>query len=352
MARRSPRRLSSSGLHEFPLIADIARRFGTTDRSVLRGIGDDAAILRPSPKDLLLLTTDLLAEGVHFDLATATFEDVGYKAAVANLSDIAAMGGSPRYCLVSLAIPHGRTANDIGRLYRGLMHACRPYDVALIGGDTSASKQGLFINVTLVGSVAPGRALTRDGAKVGDWLYVTGTLGDSLAGLRLLDRNGRRHAKTLNAATRRELIARHLRPSPRLALGQALAKRNLATSAIDLSDGLSGDLAHICEQSRVGASVDLLRLPLSPACLDYAESTRADPFRLALAGGEDYELLFTAPPRHKAQVERLARRLGCRLSRIGTIHAPRLGLTLIEPNGSSHKLPIISYRHFDSAPRA
>lgn len=345
-------RLSSAGrLAEFPLIADLTRRFGTTGPSVLRGIGDDAAILRPPSGNLVLLTTDLLAEGVHFDLSTATFEDIGYKAAVANLSDIAAMGGVPRYLLVSLAIPVGHTQNDIRRLYQGMMSACRPYHVELIGGDTSASRQGLFINLTLTGSAKPGRALTRSGAKVGDLLYVTGTLGDSLAGLQLLTGvRGKpvRAGNGLSKEARRYLVERHLRPTPRLAFGQLLAKHRLATSAIDLSDGLSGDLVHICKQSRVGAELDMLTLPLSPACLDYAEARRKNPFELALAGGEDYELLVTVSPRNRTRVEQLTRSSGCRLSRIGRIQSQQQGLTVVEPDGSTHKLALTSYRHFEA----
>lgn len=349
-------RLSSAGrLEEFPLIEDLARRFGATGRSVLRGIGDDAAILSPPSGDLFLLTTDLLAEGVHFDRATASFEDIGYKAAVANLSDIAAMGGIPRYLLVSLAIPACHTQTDIRRLYRGMMSACRPHHVELIGGDTSSSRQGLFINLTLAGTAKPGHALTRNGARVGDFLYVTGTLGDSLAGLQLLkDMHGRplRAGSSLSKEARRYLVERHLRPTPRLAAGQLLAKHNLATSAIDLSDGLSGDLTHICEQSRVGAELDILTLPLSPACLDYAEARRKNPFELALAGGEDYELLVTVAPKNQTRVERLARLFGCRLSRIGRIQSQRQGLTVVGPDGSSHKMAITSYRHFETQPSA
>ncbi|MBM4132456.1 MAG: thiamine-phosphate kinase [Nitrospira sp.] len=345
-------RLSSAGrLAEFPLIEDLARRFGTTGRSVLLGIGDDAAILRPPSGDLFLLTTDLLAEGVHFDRATATFEAIGYKAAVANLSDIAAMGGIPRYLLVSLAIPAGHTQEEIRRLYRGMMSACRPHGVALIGGDTSSSRRGLFINLTLAGTAKPSHALTRSGAKVGDLLYVTGTLGDSLAGLQLLTATRGKPNRTgngLRKEARRYLVERHLRPTPRLALGQLLAKHRLATSAIDLSDGLSGDLAHICKQSRVGAELDMLTLPLSPAFLDYAEARRKNPFELALAGGEDYELLVTVSPRNRTRVELLARSSGCRLSRIGRIQSQQQGLTVIEPEGRSHKLALTSYRHFEA----
>lgn len=352
MTPHSPRRTSTRRLAEFPLIAALAGRFGRTGRSVVCGIGDDAAVLRHPTGDLLL-TTDLLAEGIHFDRATATFEDIGYKAAVANLSDIAAMGGTPRYLLASLAIPAGHREREIRQLYEGMMQAGRRHGVELIGGDTSASQHGLFVNLTITGTVKPGRALTRSGAKVGDLLYVTGTLGDSLAGLQLLtDGRGKtgRSTSNLSKESRRYLIGRHLRPTPRLAAGRFLAKHALATSAIDLSDGLSGDLPHICEQSRVGAELDKLTLPLSPACLDYAEALRLDPFALALAGGEDYELLFTVTPANRSRVERMAKSVGCRLTRIGRIRPKQQGLTAIEPDGSSRKLTITGYRHFESGP--
>lgn len=348
MPRRDPRR--PPRLAEFPLIRDLARRFGKTGASVRCGIGDDAAVLRAAPGDLLI-TTDLLAEGIHFDRTTAGFEDIGYKAAVANLSDIAAMGGTPSHLLVALAIPAGCSRSDIHRLYRGLMQACRPHRVELVGGDTSASKQGLFVSLTLTGTVKPGRALTRSGARVGDLLYVTGTIGDSLAGLRLLAaraKGRRRTSVSLDAKDRRHLIGRHLRPTPRLAVGRLLAERRIATAAIDVSDGLSGDLVHICDQSDVGVEIQASALPLSPACLRYAGQTRTPPWSLALTGGEDYELLFTVRPGHRAAIERLSRSVGCRLSCIGTIRAKRLGRRLIQADGTTHPLPVTGYRHFSA----
>jgi len=335
---------STKPLKEFALIAALSRRFGRTGRSVLRGIGDDAAIVRPSPGYLLLLTTDLLAEGIHFDLATATFEDIGYKAAAANLSDIAAMGGTPQHLLVSLAIPTGYAASDILRLYRGVMTACRPHGVELIGGDTSASQRGLFISITLTGLVPPKEVLTRDGAKVGDLLYVTGTLGDSRAGLHLLTAKGQAQPYA------RHLIDRHLHPTPRITAGRLLASHGLATAAIDLSDGLSGDLAHLCTLSGVGAEIHSDTLPLSRACRAYAIASRTDPIRLALAGGEDYELLFTVPPRSRARLERLGARLGCAVSCIGTIRPKAFGLRLRNEKGSWRRLAITSYQHFQERP--
>ena len=342
----------STPLHEFRLIETLHRRYGKTGPHVVRGIGDDAAIVTPIRGHELVMTTDLLAEGVHFNRTTATLQDIGYKAAVASLSDVAAMGAKPDYLLVSLAIPSSLTASDIQRFYRGLMLACRPHDVALIGGDTSASRHDLFVNITLIGSIKAGRALTRDGAQVGDLLYVTGTIGDSLAGLRLLSAEPGTKKFLLGSKTgsHRGLLRRHLRPTPRVTVGQMLSGRQLATAAIDLSDGLSGDLRHICEQSRVGAEVDADALPISSALRRYADRTQVDPIEIALRGGEDYELLFTVAPRHRKTLDELGRQVDCRLSCIGVIKPKAYGLRLEDHSGSMRRLPMLSYQHFHSNP--
>jgi thiamine-monophosphate kinase len=337
-------------LQEFQLIETLHKRYGATGPHVVRGIGDDAAVVTPIKGQELVVTTDLLAEGVHFDHTTATFQDIGYKAAVASLSDIAAMGAKPDYLLVSLAIPPSRTAADIQQLYRGLMLACRPHGVELIGGDTSASRHSLFVNIVLIGSVSAGRALTRDGAQVGDLLYVTGTIGDSLAGLRLLSaRPGTKRALPgSKRASVQGLIRRHLRPTPRVSVGQILSAQRLATSAIDLSDGLSGDLRHLCKQSHVGAEIDGDALPISSALRRYADMKNLDAVDTALQGGEDYELLFTVAPRHGRKVERLEGQVDCRLSCIGVIKPKAYGLRLKDRSGSVRQLPMLSYRHFRS----
>lgn len=344
-----PSRPSLPELGEFGLIRRLHRRFGRTGRSVLRGIGDDAAVIRPLAGRTLLLTTDLLAEGIHFDLASTALEDVGYKAAVANLSDIAAMGGTPQHMLVAVAIPPSRSSIEIEQLYRGLMRACRLHGVDLVGGDTSASRHGLFLSITLTGTVAAGRALTRDGARVGDLIYVTGTLGDSLAGLTLLKRVCEKRPDAIGGKSQRYqryLIDRHQHPIPRIKEGQLLSTHRLATAAIDISDGLSGDLTHICEQSGVGAEIDETSLPLSPACRAYAAACRTDPVRLALTGGEDYELLFTVPPQHRAKLDRLTQRVRFRFTLIGRIRPKGAGIRLKKSNGASQRLAITSYQHF------
>lgn len=336
----------ASRLHEFRLIEQVRRAFGRTGPEVIRGIGDDAAIVAPSRGRELVLTTDLLVEGVHFDPRTASIEDIGYKAAIANLSDIAAMGARPEYALVSIALPPGWTTPQVLRLYRGITEACRPQGVTLIGGDTSASPYGLFLNLTVVGSVPTGRALMRSGARPGDLLYVTGTLGDSLAGLALLSRGNRRRTPGLNASARSFLIARHRRPVALSRLGQLLSIHRLASAAIDVSDGLSGDLRHLCEQSRVGAEVRADALPLSPALRAYARSSNTDPVALALRGGEDYELLFTVPPAKRPSLHRLARHAGRPLTCVGVIRPRAFGVRLRDMTGRLRPLPVTSYVHF------
>lgn len=341
------RRKAAAPLQEFPLIRQLQRRFERNSPSIVTGIGDDAAVVSIPSGDWTVLTTDLLAENVHFDLSTAALASVGYRAAMANLSDVAAMGATPRFLLVSIAIPPSLRAADVTQLYRGLMQACDSYDVHLIGGDTSASRQGLFLSITLLGTAKRGRALFRHGAKVGDSLYVTGTLGDSLAGLQLLTKE-RRTARSprLRPAHRRFLVNRHLHPTARVQEGLWLNQSRLATSAIDLSDGLSGDVRHICENNQVGARIDVAQLPLSPACRAYAATQGIDPATLALAGGEDYELLFTVTPRNERSLERQARAKGFQITKVGVIRPSRFGVQAVSTDGAATPLPVTSYQHF------
>jgi thiamine-monophosphate kinase len=331
---------------EFGLIRLLQAQVARPDPQVIRGIGDDTAILKTPSAEWTLITTDLLAEGVHFDPATSSFEDIGYRAAVANLSDIAAMGGRPRFMLVAIAIPSTCSTKQIQQLYRGMMQAVRPYRVCLVGGDTSSSRRGLFLSITLTGTVKSGQALLRNGARVGDRLYVTGTLGDSRAGLGLLAAGRRRASEGLRPALARFLLARHHRPSARIAEGQWLVKQGLAGAAIDLSDGLSGDLRHLCEESAVGAEVVEASLPLSPACRAYAVARGLDPRHIALQGGEDYELLFTVPRDQQPRFERLAARTRFSFTCIGSITAKRYGLRLRTEQGTTRALPLLSYEHF------
>jgi thiamine-monophosphate kinase len=340
-----------STIHEFDLIHALHQRHSRRAPSVIRGIGDDAAVITSRAGQWTVLTTDLLTEGVHFNLRTATMADIGFRAAAANLSDIAAMGATPQYLLIALAIPHTGTSRHVHQLYRGVMAACHPHEVRLIGGDTSASSGGWFLSLTLIGMVPPRQALFRSGARIGDGLYVTGTIGDSLAGLRLLNDpppRASRHPRSAILSTRHRefLTGRHLRPTARIAEGRWLSTHRFATSAIDISDGLSGDLRHICEESQVGVELDLGALPLSSACRAYAASRKLDPVDLALTGGEDYELLFTVAPRQRPRLEQSALKRGFSLTCIGKIQPLRFGIKALFPLGKRHRLAKTSYEHF------
>lgn len=335
------------------LLHYLTRLVGPPPPDVLTGIGDDAAVIQPKKGQRLLLSTDLLVEGVHFDMGTATMSDIGWKAAASNLSDIAAMGGTPQYLLPALALPPHLKASDLGALYRGILRQCRPHHVQIIGGDLSSSSTKMFIGITVIGS-SPGTALTRKGARVGDFIYVTGTLGDSLAGLHLLRQaKHRRGTKKDRRATPhvRMLAQRHLRPTPRLTEGQFLAQHHCATAAIDLSDGLSSDLRHLCEGSNRGAVIEATALPISPACRWYAQAVHHDPIDLALMGGEDYELLFTASPHHRKAIEQEATRWKGGVTRIGMIQPHTFGIRLKTTQGSLRSLKVTSYQHFQTSSR-
>lgn len=337
-------------LQEFALIRGVKGQFSRHAPGLVQGIGDDAAVVETTVPIWWHFTTDLLAEGIHFDLNSATPRSIGYRAAIANLSDLAAMGATPRYLLISLAIPKQVSQSHIYDFYKGLMTACRPYGVTLIGGDTSASKTGLFLSITLIGTTTKRRALFRHGAKVGDLIYVSGTLGDSLAGCRLLAQETSRRSFEKNRLPfsrfhRQFLIRRHLHPTARIAEGQWLNTGRLASAAIDLSDGLSGDLRHVCEESGVGAEVESDHLPLSPACRAYAKARGVSPVQLAITGGEDYELLFTVSPKLRHTLERQAKAHGYRMTYIGTIRPRRFGIQMTT-QGKTQPLPQTSYEHF------
>lgn len=331
-----------SDLGEFGLIGRIKKLALRKPSSAPVGIGDDAAALKLSASHILLATTDLLIEGVHFDLAYTDFSSLGWKAAAVNLSDIAAMGGVPRYCLTALGIPAGVSVEQVLEFYRGFNALLRAHAATLAGGDTCSSGRGLFISVTALGEVEPKRIITRAGAKPGDRIYVTGTLGDSAAGLELL-RSGVRskesgvRSKNLTSA----LIRRHLRPVPRVEWGRKLALSGCANAMIDLSDGLSSDLARICEQSGVGADIVAHGIPLSAALRALSGKLARPALQYALSGGEDYELLFTVPP---AKVKKLCS-LKLPVTEIGSITSGKT-LSLADARGRKKPLPPAGYDHF------
>ncbi|MCI0620785.1 MAG: thiamine-phosphate kinase [Acidobacteria bacterium] len=260
------------------------------DRRLALSIGDDAAAFRMRRGRLVLISTDALVEGIHFDFRYCSAEDLGWKALAVNLSDIAAMGGTPLYVTTSIALPSEVTPGFVRRFYRGLTALARQHEVTLIGGDTCRSPRGIFLDVTIIGEVEPRRMLTRRSGMPGDLLYVTGELGGSAIGLEMLSRSRKRPARSVTAR-------RHLRPLPRCTAGRFLAERRLPSAMIDLSDGLSTDLNHLCRQSGVGAMIEASQIPLPGIPIQQRRLLSKDPLHYALHGGEDYELLFAVPSR-------------------------------------------------------
>lgn len=298
---------------EFDLIELIRARCAVHRADVRLGIGDDAALLAPPAGHDLAVSTDTLVAGVHFPSATSA-RDLGWKALAVNLSDLAAMGATPAWALLALTLPDA-SRDFVAAFADGFGELAAQHGVALVGGDTTRGP--LAVGVTVHGFAAPGRALRRDGARPGDLVFVTGTLGDAAAGLRCLDRADARASDLFNAPvdTREALIERLNRPSPRVAAGAAL--RDLASACIDVSDGLLADLGHVAVRSEVGIELDAEALPASSALL--ALFGRDERLVLQATGGDDYELAFCVTPANAAAVQRDLARIGCGATRIGRV---------------------------------
>lgn len=321
-------------LGEFGLIERLRRKL-PAGRGVRIGIGDDAAWLENSSGSSLV-TADMLIEGVHFNLRWTSFYDLGNKSLAVNLSDIAAMGGVPAYAIVSLGIPTRCDSSDIESFYRGLNALAKESRVSVVGGDMSIA-QSFIVSVCVIGH-PPRRPVRRDGASIGDDIYVTGTLGDSALGLALLQRNRRSVADKAAAS----LLARHRRPSARLAAGALLAAQESATAMIDVSDGLLQDLGHICRASGTGAVIYQDRVPLSAAFRSVAQG---DQTRLALTGGEDYELLFCSRPSNRAAIAKVSERAGVSITHIG-VCVPGRRVKLLDSSGKTISLADAGHDHF------
>lgn len=343
MSERDPRTVRDIG--EFGLIAALQAVLPASvvaSERLTIGIGDDAAVWRPISGESLVVTTDTLVEHVHFRLDWTDWASLGHKSLAVNLSDLAAMGAAPALALVTLGLRGSERVADLEAMYHGLGELAARHGVAIAGGDIVASPDALTIHVTAIGQTRTGRVLTRSGARPGDSIAVSGTLGASAAGMRLLaDAN----STAAQAATADALIASHLRPEPRIALGSLLLAEG-ASAAMDLSDGLAGDLPKILAASKVSGQIETAQIPASAAV---RALFAGDWLSLALRGGEDYELLFTADREAFAAITAAAPEIGSTITEIGTIgerqgDAPRLHVR--HADGSVDELVGGAFDHF------
>ncbi len=321
---------------EKALIKQIRRLARTAQNpAIATGIGDDCAVLRllqgGKEKDTLV-TTDFTLEGIHFRRDWHSAESVGHRCLARGLSDIAAMGGEPVAAFLSLALPRDLPQSWVERFARGLISLAERYGVTLAGGDTAESPNGILADIVVVGTVPKGKALLRSGARAGDLVYVSGELGGSAATVSAMRKKPNKKLKPRD-------YSRHFFPEPRVGLGRILREKGLASAMIDTSDGLSTDLAHICEESRVGAEIESELIPRSSV----GKPPQEVDLQLALHGGEDYELLFTAP-REKRVPSRIAR---IPITRIGQITRGRgRKIFLINQGGVGHELHARGWEHF------
>jgi thiamine-monophosphate kinase len=330
-------------LGEFGLIERIARALPPSSDGVAVGVGDDVAVLRTDGENYLLATCDIQVEGVHFLREAIGPYRLGRKAAAINLSDIAAMGGVPTYMLVSLAMPSDTDVGFIDELYRGLSDEVVAAGADIVGGNMAGMPDRFVIDIFLMGSVRADHLLLRSGARVGDTVCVTGVLGDSAAGLALLQDP----QVEVDEGVRERLLAAHLTPTPRLLEGRILASSGAVTAALDVSDGTLSDVGHICERSHVGVELWTARIPISEEARSAAQALGRDVLDFALRGGEDYQLLFTLPqPRVEEVRDRLSSDTGTPVAVIGQILPASAGLQVLLPDGSRAPAGRRGWDHF------
>jgi len=336
-----------SDFGERALIERIRQRVPRADPALLVGIGDDAAVAAPDRGALQVLTTDALVEGVHFDRRFSTPADVGYKALAVNVSDVASMGGRPRFALLSLMLPAETTMSEVDALLDGLLDLAAQTRITLAGGNVTRSPGPLVVDVTVIGSVRQRKMLTRSGGRAGDLLYLTGQIGAAAAGLDWLrHQNGSSHSAARPSGGQdrptdealAECVARHCRPEPRARVGAILGRTKSASACMDLSDGLADAVAQLSSASGTGARIDANLLPVHPGATEWFARQGADPIAASVAGGDDYELLFAVPPRKRSRLRGVMREArGLAITRIGELTADRsVGLLR---NGRLEPLP-------------
>jgi thiamine-monophosphate kinase len=331
---------------EFGLIKWIRGKMPTRDPTITAGIGDDAAVVKPPKGSICLVTTDILIEDIHFRLDLTDGLRLGKKTLSINISDIAAMGGIPQYFLLSMGLPPHIPFRWLEELFHGIQQVADRYRLSLIGGDTSRARK-LTINVTLIGRAKAGEVVYRKGARAGDQIMVTGTLGNAALGLQVLkSRKGDPGIATHKHGELAELIEKHLSPTPRITEGRLIAENHLANAMIDISDGLIADLGHILEESRAGAKIWISRIPLSEAFRRAAPRYTPNGIDLAISGGEDYELLLTTTRKKAEKLMALFRKSGLQITPIGEIVDSRHGLKLYREDGREYRLKRRGYDHF------
>lgn len=311
-------------------------------RGLVRGIGDDCAVIEKDDSTSWLVTMDTLIEGIHFNLKWHPAEKLGRKSVSVNVSDIAAMGGKPVFVFLSLGMPKGFDPDWFKGFSRGITEACEEYQCFLAGGDTVRSREGVVITITAIGEISKEQVVYRKDALADDTIWVSGTLGMAAAGLALCKSGIENISPSLES-----LVEAHVNPQARVKLGSLLAKHRIAHAMIDLSDGIATDLSHLCNESRTGAVFYAEKLPIDPALFEAANLLKVDPLDLAIRGGEDYELLFTAAPGSTAEIISLGEMAGINISPVGTIMAEP-GVKLVKPSKSNGQMEIdVSFEGFD-----
>lgn len=346
MFQSHPSKTELSQLGEFGLIRRITSGFVLQNKETVKGIGDDAAVLRFETEKDILVSTDMLLEGVHFDLTYTPLKHLGYKAAVVNFSDIYAMNGHPKQLFVSLACSNRFPVEALEQIYEGIAMACKAYGVDLAGGDTTSSKAGLILSLSVTGEVERGKAVLRSGAKQGDLLVVSGDLGGAYVGLQLLEREKNVFMDHPEAQPDLEgndyILERQLKPEARMDVVEYLAEIGVTpTAMIDVSDGLSSEILHLCSQSNVGCNLYEEKIPIDSTTYNMAREFNLDPTVCALSGGEDYELLFTIAQSDYEKIKGSAL-----LSVIGHMTDATEGTNLIDKSGGVHDLTAQGWNSF------
>lgn len=334
-------------LGEFGLIDHLTENIVLQQSSSIKGVGDDAAII-DGGDHYTLVSTDMLVEGIHFDLGYTPLKHLGYKAVVVNLSDIYAMNGVPQQITVSLAISNRYSVEALEELYSGILLACELYGVDLVGGDTTSSPRGMIISITAIGRCEKEKVSLRNGAKAGDIICVTGNLGAAYLGLQILEREKSIYSESPEIQPELQgfeyLIERILKPEARKDAVAYFEKNNIIpTSMIDVSDGLASEIIHLCRQSGTGALIEEGKVPIHPLAEQTAIQFNLDPITCALHGGEDYELLFTIDPSDFETIRYMPD-----VFVIGEMKEAKAGIQLVSTGGQYHSLSAQGWNHFKS----